>query len=113
MFAILRYVTFYIDITLEYITIQFAITFILHGQFVDKWGMFYDVKTILLEKPQLRNDTNNYLIKSFENYTKGSSFGIQISFERNTKGTIGILINYHFMCATLVLVANLVTFFQK
>ena len=69
--------------------------------------MFYDVKRILLEKPQLRNDTNNYVIKPFENYTKGSLFGIQIRFERNNKGTIGILIYYHFICATLALVASI------
>ena len=34
-----------------------------------------------------------------------SKFGIQISFERNSQGINGILINYHLICAILVLVA--------
>ena len=46
-------------------------------------------------------------MKSFEVYANGSSFGIGISFERNMKGTSGILINYHFTCATLVLIASI------
>ena len=37
----------------------------------------------------------------------GSTFGLRISFERNTAGISGILMNYHFMCATLVLVASI------
>ena len=37
----------------------------------------------------------------------GSTFGLRISFERNTEGISGILMNYHFMCATLVLVASI------
>ena len=80
------------------------------GQFEDKWdkrGGAFNVKKITLENSKLSNDTNNYIVKSFEKYMNGSSFGIHISFERNTKGTIGILINYHFMCATLVLIASI------
>ena len=30
-----------------------------------------------------------------------------MSFERNSKGRTGILVNYHLMCATLVLVASI------
>ena len=36
-----------------------------------------------------------------------SKFGIQISFERNSQGINGILINYHFMCTILVLIASI------
>ena len=54
------------------------------------------------------NDTNNYHFnKPFENYTMGSKFGLRISFERNTKGISGILINYHFMCAILVMITSI------
>ena len=77
------------------------------GQFEDRWGVAFNVKTIKLKNSKLSNDTNNYIVKPFEKYMNGSSFGIHISFERNTKGTIGILINYHFMCATLVLIASI------
>ena len=77
------------------------------GQFEDRWGGAVNVKTIQLINSKLSNDTNNYIVKPFEKYTNGSSFGIHIHFERNTKGTIGILINYHFMGATLVLIASI------
>ena len=77
------------------------------GQFEDRWGVAFNVKTIELKNSKLSNDTNNYIVKPFGKYTNGSSFGIHISFERNTKGTIGILINYNFMCATLVLIASI------
>ena len=63
---------------------------------------------ITLIDPKLSNDTNNYIIKRFgvDKHSNGSSFGIQISFERNAKGVNGILTNYHLMCAMLVLVAS-------
>ena len=80
-----------------------------HFQFEDKWGA-WNVKTIIFDpkfKPKLSNDTNNYIIKPFEIYENGSSFGINISFERNMNGTNGILINYHFMSAILVLIASI------
>ena len=56
----------------------------------------------------MSNDTNNYIIKPFTIYklSNGSGFGIQIQFERNEEGINGILINYHLMCSTLVLVAT-------
>ena len=61
-----------------------------------------------LERTTLGNDINSYHFnKPFENYTMGSTFGLQISFERNTKGISGILINYHFMCAILVWIASI------
>ena len=37
--------------------------------------------------------------------TSNMKFGIQISFERNSKGINGILINYHLISSILVLVA--------
>ena len=77
-----------------------------HFQFEDKWGN-WNVKTIKLDKPKLSNDTNHYIIKPFEKYENGSTFGINISFERNMNGTNGILINYHFMSAILVLIASI------
>ena len=48
------------------------------------------------------------MIKPFEVYqlSNGSSFVIRVSFERNAEGINGILINYHLMCGTLVLVAT-------
>ncbi len=57
----------------------------------------------------MSNETNGYAIKSFEGYCSNDSaiFGIRIRFERNSKGINGILINYHLMCAMLVLVASI------
>ena len=57
---------------------------------------------------KMSNDTNKYIIKPFEVYkhSNGSSFVIRVNFERNAEGINGILINYHLMCATLVLVAT-------
>ena len=56
----------------------------------------------------MSNDTNDFIIKSIEEYrlSNPARFGIRIRFERNCKGTIGILITYHMMCAMLVLVAS-------
>ena len=68
------------------------------------------VGTINLKSPTLSNDENGYAIKSFEGYASlkdSSIFGIRINFERNSKGTNGILINYHLMCAILVLVGSI------
>ena len=55
----------------------------------------------------MSNETNGYAIYSFEGYISNNTsiFGIRIKFERNSKGTNGILINYHLMCATLVMVS--------
>ena len=56
----------------------------------------------------MSNDTSKYIIKPFEIYklSNRSGFGIQIQFERSGEGISGILINYHMMCGTLVLVAT-------
>ena len=64
---------------------------------------------INLKFPRLSNETNSYAIKSFEEYRSNGSaiFGIRIRFERNYKGINGVLINYHLMCAILVLVASI------
>ena len=66
------------------------------------------IDNITLIEPKMSNDTNNYIIKPFEVYkhSNGSGFGIQIQFERNEEGINGILINYHLICGTLVLVAT-------
>ena len=55
------------------------------------------------------NDLNKYIIKPFEVFKRsnGSSFAIQVSFERNEEGINSILFKYHLMCATLVLVATI------
>ena len=67
------------------------------------------VGTIKFKNPRLNNETNGYAINSFEQYSSKDSsiFGIRIKFERNSKGTSGILINYHLMCAILVLVGSI------
>ena len=57
----------------------------------------------------MSNDTNNFFLNPFEidHSNDPTKFGIQIRFERNPKGITGILISYHLMCATLVLVASI------
>ena len=95
----------------------------------------YDEHTVIgqiqLINPMMSYDTNDYLIKSFDvihnmarsevftqpgfininntdiDNTNSTKFGIKISFERNSKGIVRILVNYHFMCAILVLVASI------
>ena len=66
------------------------------------------IKDVTLDKPIMSKDTNKFIIKYFElnHQPNNSSFGIQIHFERNEEGKSGILINYHLMCGTLVLVAT-------
>ena len=65
------------------------------------------IKNINLIHSMMSNDTNSYLIKSFEiiHQNDAANFGIKIKFERNLKGRNGILINYHLMCGMLILVA--------
>ena len=74
------------------------------------------IESINLINPKTSNDVNDFSIKPFEIYhsklsssnsSETTKFGIQITFERNSKGITGILINYHLMCATLVLVASI------
>ena len=66
------------------------------------------IDKITLIEPKMSNDTNNYIIKPFEVYkhSNGSGFGIQVNFESNREGINGILINYHLICGTLVLVGS-------
>ena len=55
----------------------------------------------------MTDDANNYVIKSIEKYSlkNPTKFGIEISFERTTKATHAILLNYHLMCAMIVMVS--------
>ena len=73
------------------------------------------IESIDLTNAKMSNDVNDFSLKPFEiyhsklsysNFNETTKFGIQIKFERNSKGITGILINYHLMCATLVLVAS-------
>ena len=65
------------------------------------------VKKIAEELPKLSNNTNGYIIKLIEEYNSNEKFGIEIGFERNYVSQSGILINYHLICAMLVLVASI------
>ena len=66
------------------------------------------LKTQIAEElPKLSNNTNGYIIKSIEAYNSNEKFGIEIGFERNYVSQSGILINYHLICAMLVLVASI------
>ena len=60
----------------------------------------------LTNLPTERDDINNYVIKSMETFVSKDdgkeTFGISVIFERNSKG---ILISYHLMCATLVMIS--------
>ena len=59
-------------------------------------------------KPIESNDTNSFLIKSFETVLSTASapnFGVKIIFERNSDGKHGILISYHLMCGILVMIS--------
>ena len=40
-------------------------------------------------------------------HSNDSSFAIQISFKRSSKGITGVLVRYHMMCALLVITASL------
>ena len=63
----------------------------------------------LTNLPTERDDINNYVIKSMETFVSKDdgkeTFGILVFFERNKKGTNGILISYNLMCATLVMIS--------
>ena len=51
---------------------------------------------------------NDYNIKNFEEYSlkNPARFGVKISFERDSKETNGVLINYNLMSAIIVLVSS-------
>ena len=55
----------------------------------------------------MSNDTNSYVIKGIESYSlkDPTRFGVKIGFERNIEAKNGILINYHLMCAMIVMVS--------
>ena len=57
----------------------------------------------------LSNNTNGYIIQSFEEYHSNytQKFGIEIKFQRNYVSRISVLINYHLMSAMLVVVASI------
>ena len=63
----------------------------------------------LTNLPTKRKDINSYAIKSLEKFvTKEDgreTFGILVTFERNSKGINAILISYNLMCATLVMIS--------
>ena len=67
------------------------------------------INKIYLELSKIDSDTDDYNVKSIEEYHYNATavFGIKISFERNSKATYGIIINYYLMCAMLVLVASI------
>ena len=65
------------------------------------------VEKIAVKVPKLSNKTNGYIIKSIEAYNSNEKFGIEIGFERNYVSQSAILINYHLICAMLVLVASI------
>ena len=57
---------------------------------------------------KISESTNDYTIHPLEIIQQSNDttqFGIEIRFERNSEGIMGILMNYHLMCATLVFVA--------
>ena len=58
----------------------------------------------------MSNTTSNYNIKPLKvkghsNYS--STFSLQINFERNSEGITGILLQYHLICAILVILASI------
>ena len=58
----------------------------------------------------MSNTTNNYNIKPLKVnvYSNDSSkFTIQINFERNSEGITGILLQYHLICAILVILSSI------
>ena len=67
------------------------------------------IGTMNLELSKMGSDTENYNIKSIEEYhfNHTAIFGIKISFERKSKATNSIMINYYLMCAMLVIVASI------
>ena len=62
----------------------------------------------------MSSNINGYKLTSFKIIpTDGlANFDINIVFERNSNGTNGILINYHLMCAILVIAASINFLFE-
>ena len=66
------------------------------------------IKNINLINPKTSH-TNDFFLGPFEVYNSSSptKVGIRLSFERNSKGITGILINYNLICVTFILVASI------
>ena len=47
------------------------------------------------------------MITSIEGYNNSAQFGINIEVERTMEGTTNVLLNYHMICAILVIVASI------
>ena len=47
------------------------------------------------------------MITSIEGYNNSAQFGINLEVERTMEGIINILLNYHMICAILVIVASI------
>ena len=50
---------------------------------------------------------DDYKITSIEGYNNSAEFGIIIEVERTMEGITNILLNYHMICAILVIVASI------
>ena len=58
----------------------------------------------------MSNNTNNFIIKPLriiQHSNDSSKFAIEINFERNSEGITGILLQYHLICAILVIMASI------
>ena len=63
-----------------------------------------------MDKPKLRKNTNNYNVHHLEIIQQSNvstKFDIKIYFERNLEGINSVLINYHLICAMLVLLGSI------
>ena len=57
----------------------------------------------------MSNTTSNYNIKPLKvnaHSNDSSKFALQINFERNSEGITGILLQYHLICAILVILSS-------
>ena len=50
---------------------------------------------------------DDYMITSIKGYNNSAQFGINIEVERTMEGTTNVLLNYHMICAILVIVASI------
>ena len=63
-----------------------------------------------MDQPKLRKNTNNYNVHHLEILQQSNvstKFDIKIYFERNLEGINSVLINYHLICAMLVLLGSI------
>ena len=67
------------------------------------------IENLILEHQKISHNSNTdgYVIKSIKEYSlkNPARFGINIALHRNIHTTNGILINYHLMCAMIVMVS--------